>query len=66
MQTQEPCIVVYVTEDQELANGYKSHLGGYCDSSFLDRLKAEGIANNQIIHIEYVDVRDGGVFAEHT
>ena len=65
LHTQEPCIILYVTEDRELAAGHKSHTGGPHDSSFQDRLEAEGIAHNQIIHIEYIDVRDGGAFADN-
>ena len=62
--TQEPCIIFLVTEDQELAHGYKSHQGGLRDPSFRDQPEAEGISHNQIIHIEYINVRDGGAFAE--
>ena len=34
VHTQEPCLILVVTEDQELAHGCKSHLGGLRDSSF--------------------------------
>ena len=59
------CIILYVTEDQELVNGHKYHTGGACDSSFRDRLEAEGIAHHHIIHIKYIDVRDGSSFADN-
>ena len=54
VHTQESCIILYVTEDQELAAGHKSHTGGPRDSSFRDRLEAEGISHNQKIHIEFI------------
>ena len=38
VHTQEPCLIIAVTEDQELAHGCKSHLGGLHDTSFRDRL----------------------------
>ena len=66
VHTQEPCILVYVTEDQELANGNKSHLESHSDSLFLDRLETENNAHNQIIHIKYIEIRDGCEFAENT
>ena len=65
VHTQEPCNIFLVTEDQELAHDYKSHQGGLRDSSFRDRLEAEGISHSQIIHIEFIDVRDGGAFADN-
>ena len=66
VHTQEPCIIIFMTEDQELANGTKSHRGGLCDPSFRDRVEEEGITHSQIIHIEFIDVRDGGAFADNT
>ena len=48
VHTQEPCIIFFVTEDQELANGYKSYKGGQRDSTFHDQLEAEGISHSQI------------------
>ena len=55
----------YVTEDQELTNGCKSHLGGQQDTSFRDLLSKGGIPHSQVIHIEYIDVRDGGAYADN-
>ena len=49
--TQEPCIIFFVKEDQELVSGHKSLRGGPHDSSFRDRLEAVGIKPHQIIHI---------------
>ena len=43
LHNQDPCIIFFVTEDQELASGHKSHRGGPHDSSFRDRLEAAGI-----------------------
>ena len=65
VHTREPCIIIYVTEDQELAHSYKSHQGGHCDASFRDPLEAKGILQSQIIHIKYLDVRDGGAMADN-
>ena len=65
LHTQEPCIIFFVTEDQELASGHKSHRGGPHDSSFRDQLEAEGIKAHQIIHIEFILVNDGGAFANN-
>ena len=59
------CIILFVTEDQELAHGYKSHQGGHSDSTFQDRLKAEGISHSQIIHIKYIDVWVGVAYADN-
>ena len=58
LHTQEPCIIFFVTEDQELASGHKSHRGGPHDSSFRDQLEAAGIKAHQIIHIEFILVND--------
>ena len=55
----------FVTEDQELAHGYKSHQGGLRGYSFRDRLDAEGISHSEIIHIEFINVRDGGAFSDN-
>ena len=37
VHTQEPCLILFVTGDQELSHGFKSHMGGLRDSSFQDR-----------------------------
>ena len=66
LHTQEPCIIFFVTEDQELASGHKSHRGGPHDSSFWDQLEAAGIKAHKIIHIEFILVNDGGAFANNT
>ena len=34
VHTQEPCLILFVTENQELAHGCKSHSGGPRDTSF--------------------------------
>ena len=65
VHTQEPCLIFFVTEDQELAHVYKSYAGGLCDTSFPDLLENEGITHSQMIHIEYINVRDGGAFADN-
>ena len=61
----KPCIIFFVTEDQELASGHKSHRGGPQDSSFWDQLEAAGIKAHKIIHIEFILVNDGGAFANN-
>ena len=62
VHTQEPCLILFVTEDQELSHGCKSHMGGLRDSSFRDRLEEEGITQSQMT---YINVRDGGAFADN-
>ena len=65
VHTQEPIVIFVVTEDQELANGTKSHLGSWDDKSFRNVLVREGIDHSDIIHIVFVDVRDGGAYANN-
>ena len=64
--TQDPCIIFFITEDQEVASGHNSHTGGPNDPSFRDHLEAAGIKSHQIIHIEFILVTDGGAFAANT
>ena len=54
--------IIFVTEDSE---GSKSHSGEPRDPSFKDRLLKAGIAASETVHIEFVDVRDGGAFADN-
>ena len=61
----EPQKIVFVTENGELANGARSHSGALEDPSFKNLLLKAGITPCQIIHIEFVDVRDGGVYADN-
>ena len=56
---------MYVTENPELANGARSHSGAQEDPSFRDLLIANGISPSQTVHIEFIDVRDGGAFADN-
>ena len=65
MHNQDACLILFVTEEQELANGCKSHLGSLRNTSFRDLLENEGISHSQMIHIEYIDVRDGGAYADN-
>ena len=46
-------------------HGTKSHMGGEQDDSFRNLLDKGGIAQSQMIHIEFVNVRDGGAFANN-
>jgi hypothetical protein len=55
-----PQKVVLATENQELANGARSHSGALEDPSFKKLLLKAGITPCQMINIEFVDVRDGG------
>ena len=57
--------ILFVTENQELANGARSHSGALEDPSFKKLLLTAGITPSQMIHIEFVDVRDGGVYADN-
>ena len=65
VHTQVPCLILFVTEDQELKDSCKLYMGDLCDSSFRDRLEEEGITQSQTIHIKFINVRDGGVFADN-
>jgi len=61
----EPLKILFVSENQELINGARSHSGAHEDPSFRELLKSKGICPSQTVHIEFVDVRDGGVFADN-
>ena len=56
--------ILYVTENPELANGARSHSGAPDDPSFRDLLIANDISPSQTVHIEFINVRDGGAFAD--
>ena len=57
--------IIFVTEDPDLEKGTKSHSRDQRDTSFRDRLIKGGIATSQTVHIEFVDVRDRGAFADN-
>ena len=57
--------IIFVTEDPELTKGTKSHSGEPRNTSFRDQLLKCGIATSQTVHIEFVDIRDGGAFADN-
>ena len=61
----EPMKIVFISENRELINGARSHSGAHEDPSFRELLKSKGICPSQTVHIEFVDVRDGGVFADN-
>ena len=61
----EPMKIVFISENRELINGARSHSGAHKDPSFRELLKSKGICPSQMVHIEFVDVRDGGVFADN-
>jgi len=61
----DPLKIVFISENQELINGARSHSGAPEDPSFRELLKSKGICPSQTVHIEFVDVRDGGVFADN-
>ena len=65
VHNQDDMKIIFVTEDPELAKGTKSHSGEPRDICFKDRLLKGGIAACQTVHIEFVDVRDGGAFANN-
>ena len=58
--TQEPQRILFVTENHELANGSRSHLGDLQNPSFRDLLLKAGITASETVHIEFIDIRDGG------
>jgi hypothetical protein len=61
----EPQKILFVTENSELFNGARSHSGALEDPSFRELLKTKGICPSQTVHIEFIDVRDGGAFGEN-
>ena len=65
MHNQYDMLIIFVTEDRELAKGTNSHMGGPQDKTFRDHLQKKGISQNQTVHIEFVDVRDGVAFADN-
>ena len=65
VHNQDDMLIIFVTEDRELAKGTKSHLGGQRDKTFRDHLAKRGISQSQTVHIEFVDVRDGGAYADN-
>ena len=60
-----PQKVVFATKNQELANGVRSHSGALEDPSFKNLLLKAGIKPCQMTNIEFVDVCDGGVYADN-
>ena len=65
VHNQDDMLIIFVTEDRELSKGTKSHMGGLRDTTFRDRLAKGGISHSQVIHIKFVDVRDGRAFADN-
>ena len=65
VHTMEPQKVVFVTENQELANGARSHSGALKGPSFKKLLSKAGITPSQMLHIEFVDACDRGVYADN-
>jgi len=61
----EPMKIVFVSENRELTKGARSHSGAHKDPSFRELLKSNGICASQMVHIEFVDLRDGGIFADN-
>ena len=62
---QDDMKIILVTEDPELAKGTKSQTGDQRDTSFCHRLLKGGIPTSQTVHIEFVDMRDRGAFADN-
>jgi hypothetical protein len=65
VHTQESQRIFFVTENHKLANGSRSHSGVPEDSSFRNLLLKAGITASQTVHLEFIDVRDGGVYADN-
>ena len=60
VHNQPEMLIIFVTEDRELAKGTRSHTGLPREKTFRDILQKNGISPTENIHIEFVDVRDGG------
>ena len=60
VHNQDDMKIIYVTKDPEVAKGSKFHSGEPRDASFKDRLLKAGITASQTVHIEFVDIHDGG------
>ena len=65
VHNQDDMQIIFVTKDPELAKGTKSHMADQRDTSFRDRLLKGGVPTSQTVHIEFVDMRDGGAFADN-
>ena len=60
-----PLKVVFTTENGELFIGARFHLGALENPSFKNMLLKAGIKPCQKINIEFINVLDGGVFADN-
>ena len=60
-----PLKIIFATENGELFVGARSHLGALKNPSFKNMLIEAGIKPCQVVNIEFVDLRDGGVFADN-
>ena len=58
-------LIIFVTDDQELAKGTKLHMEGNQDTTFNDHLAKRGISQSQTVHIEFVDLCDGSAYADN-
>jgi hypothetical protein len=58
-------LIVLATEDSEFLKGTKKHNALPKDKTFRELLQKNGIVPTENIHIEFVDVRDGGAFGEN-
>ena len=60
-----PLKIIFVTENGELFIGATSLMGALKNPSFKNLLLKESILPCQVVNIEFVDIRDGGVFANN-
>jgi hypothetical protein len=60
-----PLKIIFATKNGELFVGARSHPGALENPSFKNMLIEAGIKPCQIVNIEFVDLRDGGVFADN-
>ena len=58
-------LIIFMTEDRELAKGTKSQMGRPRDTKFRNHLQKRGIPQNQTVHIEFLDVQDGGAYTDN-
>ena len=65
VHTQEPQRICFVAENHKMANGAISYLGAPEDPSFRNLLLKAGITSSQMLHIEFIDVRDRGVYTDN-
>ena len=65
VHNQPDMLIICVTEDSELLKGTRTHTALPGAKTFSELLQKNGIVPTENVHIEFVDVRDGGAFADN-